>query len=379
MTARSLPRITKQHLKIASSLLLVVALMMPPLVNVIIAKASAGTFTNARVAINNSQAAATPVTYSFRFSAPATTNIGRWVIQFCNAASGTCTTPTGMTTTSATRVSDNFAGTGRSDTFTGNGTLDTNITTPSSQTNQAINVDYSGITNPSTVNTTSYARITTYLTDDTTVLDTVTVAFAVLDTTSIAVSASVDPNFSFSVAGVASGGNFNGGSGNINVTSTATTIPFSTLGNGSPKIAAHDITISTNAANGYTVTASHSANAQGTGAPLISGGTNNIDPFTGTNTSPTTWSAPGGTAANTNTGFFGYSTEDATLCTGTVDRFTNGGAKWAGSTTVGAEVVCSATGASSQTTRIGWEAEVNAVQPAGAYTGTVILVATPTY
>lgn len=376
MSAQHLRKLTKNQVKISTSLFLVLILMLPPVVNIFIANSNAAALTSAKVAINNSQSAETNVTYSFTFSAPATTNIGRWVIQFCDTASGACTKPTGMVSTGATRVSDNFAGTGRTDTFNVDGTLDTNITTPASQTTQTIAVDYSGITNPSTANSTNYARITTYLTDDSTVLDTATVAFAVLDTDSIAVSATVDPNFSFAVAGVASGGNFNGGTGNINVTSTATTIPFSTLADGTPKIAAHDITITTNAGSGYTVTASHSGAASS--APLNSG-SNNIDAFSGTNASPTTWSAPAGSAANTNTGYFGYSTEDATLCTGTANRFTSGGAKWAGSSTVGAEVACATTGVSSQTTRIGWEAEINEIQPAGSYTGTVILVATPTY
>jgi hypothetical protein len=29
--------------------------------------------------------------------------------------------------------------------------------------------------------------------------------------------------------------------------------------------------------------------------------------------------------------------------------------------------------------KIGWQAEVNSTQPAGSYTGTITLVATPTY
>lgn len=376
MPAQQLRKLTKNQVKISASLFLVLVLMLPPVVNIFIANTNAAALSSARVKINNSQSAETNVTYSFNFTTPATTNIGRWVIQFCDSASGTCTAPTGMSTTGATRTSDNFAGTGRTDTFNVDGTLDTDITTPASQATQTIAVEYTGITNPSTANSTNYARITTYQTDDSTVLDTATVAFAVLDTDSIAVSATVDPNFSFAVAGVASGGNFNGGTGNINVTSTATTIPFSTLADGTPKIAAHDITITTNAGSGYTVTASHSGAASS--APLNSG-SNNIDAFSGTNATPTTWSAPAGSAANTNTGYFGYSTEDATLCTGTANRFTDGGAKWAGSSTVGAEVACATTGVSSQTTRIGWEAEINEIQPAGSYTGTVILVATPTY
>jgi hypothetical protein len=378
MSAQQVKRITKTQIKISTSLFLVLVLMLPPVVNIFIANTSAAALTNAKVMINNSQAGASSVTYSFRFTTPATTSIGRLKVEFCqeSTSTGTCTLPTSMVTTGAEIATDNIAGTGRSNTFTGNGTLDTNITTPAAQSTQAVAIDYTGITNPSTINTTSYARITTYQSDDTTELDTAVVAFAVLNTGSVAVTATVDPNFTFTVAGVTSGGNFNGGTGNVNVTTTANTIPFGTLASGTPKIAAHDVTITTNAGSGYTVTASHSGTAAA--APLNSG-SNNIDTFTGTNGTPTTWSAPGGSTANTNTGFFGYSSEDSTLCTGTAARFTTGGAKWAGSSITGEEVICSTTGVSSQTTRLGWQAEVNAIQPAGAYTGTVILVATPTY
>lgn len=379
MSAYQYKRFTKTQLKISSSLLLVLVLLLPPVVNVYVAKANAGTLTSYNLQINNSQAAASGVTYTFNWTTSATTSIKQIDIQICDAPSGTCNAPSGFSSGTPTLASDNIAGSGRTVTAPSANAFRVVVTTPSSQSTQAMYLNFTGVTNPSTINTTYYARTTTYSDTGSTIIDgPTTTAFAVLDTTSIAVSATVDPNFSFSVAGVSSGGNFNGGTGNVNVTSTATTVPFGTLSSGTPKIAAHDVTITTNAGSGYTVTASHSANAVSGNPPLISG-TNNIDTFTGTNASPATWSAPGGTSANTNTGFFGYSTEDASLCTGTAARFTSGGAKWAGSSTTGAEVICSATGASSQTTRLGWQTEINAIQPAGGYTGTVILIATPTY
>ncbi len=380
MSAQKLRNLTKTQIKITSSFLLILLLLLPPVVNFYAAVANAGTLTNYKVTINNSQAAASNVTYGFNWTTTATTSIKQIDIQICTTASGTCNAPSGFNSGTPTIQTDNIAGTGRTNSAPSANAFRIVVTTPSTQSTQAMFVNFTGVTNPTAANTTYYARTTTYSDTGSTVIDgPTTAAFAVLDTTSIAVSATVDPSFSFSVAGVSTGGNFNGGSGNVNVTSTATTIPFGTLANGAPKIAAHDVTISTNAANGYTVTASHSANAQSGNPPLISGATNNIDTWSGTNASPTTWSSPAGTAANTNTGYFGYSSEDATLCTGTAARFTTGGAKWAGSTTAGGEVICSAAGVTNETVRLGWEAEVNGIQPAGAYTGTVILVATPTY
>lgn len=337
----------------------------------VIQTVNAGTFTSAKLTISDSRASATSVTYDFAYTTTVTTSIKQVTIQFCTTASGTCTTPTGITTTSAVRSADNFAGTGRTDTFTGNGTLTTVITTPAAQSTQAVTSTYTTITNPSTINTTFFARITTYSDTGTTVIDQATVAAAILDTTSIAVSASVDPTFTFSVAAVTSGGTVNGAT--TNVTTTATTVPFGTLAVATPKIAAHDLTVTTNAASGYTIT------IKGLTTPVLQNGAQNIDEFTGTNATPTTWSSPAGTSSSVNTGFFGYTTNDATLGTGTAARFTTSGPKWAGTTTSPLEVAFSAGAVTAEVTRIGYEAEVNGVQPQGSYAGTVILVATPTF
>lgn len=380
MSAAEKKRFYSRKIQFFVALLLSGLLTLPPLVNLFISSAhAAGSLSSYKIQINNSQAAATGVTYSYFWTTSATTSIKQIDIQVCTTASGTCTAPSGFASGTPTLSSDNIAGTGRTVSAPTANAFRVVVTTPSAQSTQAMFLNFTGVTNPSTINTTYYVRSTTYSDTGTTIIDgTTTAAFAVLDTTSIAVSATVDPNFTFTVAGVSSGGNFNGGTGNINVTSTATTIPFGTLVAGTPKIAAHDVTVTTNAGNGYTVTASTSATISGN-PPLVSGATNNIDAFTGTNAAPTNWSAPGGTTGNINTGFFGYSTEDATLCTGTANRFTNGGPNWAGPTITGGEVVCNAAPVSSETTRIGWEIAVNAIQPAGSYTGTAILVATPTY
>lgn len=250
------------------------------------------------------------------------------------------------------------------------------VGTPATQSTQAMFLNFTGVTNQSTADTTFFARIRTFSDTGTTEIDSGQVAAATLTSTSIAMTATVDPSFSFSVAGVSSGGSVNGAT--TTITTTANTIPFGSLTALTPSIGAHDVTVTTNAGGGYTVTASNSATI--TGNPPLVSGTNNIDSFSGTNAAPTTWSSPAGGTANINTGYFGYTTEDATLCTGTADRFTSsGGDKWAGSTITGEEVICNATGVSAQTVRLGWEVEVNAIQPAGGYAGTVILVATPTY
>lgn len=364
-----------QKLLIAN--LLSVILLLHPMIYLLLPNSYAGLMTNAKLVINNSQSGASNVTYSFYFTTTATTSIKQIGIQICDAASGTCNVPSGFNPGSPTLASDNIAGSGRT-------TTDPNasgerfrivVGTPSTQSTQTMGITFTGVTNPSTNDTTSYARITTYSDTGSTEIDSVTVAFAVLTSSSIAVSATIDPSLTFSVAAVNSG-TVNGSSIDTDLSATASTIPFGTLTAATPKILAHDLTVSTNASNGYKITASHTATITGN-PPLTSGATNNIDTFSGTNTSPATWSSPGGSTPNTNTGFFGYTTEDTTLCETGANRFDSN--KWAGTTITGSEVACSSAGVSSETTRVGWEIEVNSIQPAGSYTGTVILIATPTY
>ncbi len=352
-------------------MVVLINLMVLPL---FVGKANADTLTTRNLTISDSRAGNTGTTYDFAFTVVATTGIKQWNIKFCTAAGAyadACTTPTGIVTTGAAIGSDNVTGSGRTNTFGGNGVLQTVVTTPSTQSPTEVTVSYTGITNPTTTDTTFFARIITYSDPGTTEIDSGTVAAAILTTTSIAVTAAVDPALTFTVAAVNSG-TVNGATINV-TTSTAVLIPFGTLSSGSTKIAAHDLTVETNASGGYTTT------VKATATPPLVDGSNNIDVFTGANSNPTIWSSPGGTANSVNTGFFGYTTNDATLGTGTADRFTDTGNEWAGTTTSPLEVAFSATGVSSEITRVGWQAEVNSIQAPGSYTGTVILTTTPTY
>ena len=328
---------------------------------------NAGTFSPRKVTISDSRAGQTAVTYDFAFTAIASTAIKQIDIKFCNEAglfTDTCTAPTGFVVTATSRVSDNITGTTRTDTAPAANQFRSVITTPATQSPLAITMSLNTITNPTTPNTTYFARIITWSDTGTTQIDSGTTAFAVLTSTSLAVTATILENFTFSVAGVSSGGTVN--SATTNITTAAATIPLGTLAVGTANIGAHDVTVSTNAGSGYQVTVKEPSSP-----PLVSG-SQNIDEFTGTCGTPTTWSAPAGTTASVNTGFFGFTTEDTDYS----GFQTN---KWAGFSTTPCAVISNATGVSSQTTRIGWQAQVNAIQPAGSYTGTVILVATPTY
>lgn len=395
MKAVQIRKITNRRMiKIVAIFAFAILFSLPPLVNVFIQQSHAAELTGYKVNIGDSRAGVATY-HNYQFITPSTTSIKTVTFQYCTTASGSCTAPTGMILTAVPVLGtvsgiagSGFAAAGSSGTCTGSGnsncTVTLTVTTPSAQTGglTVIVPVVSGITNPSTTNTTFFVRITTVDGGSATIDGPDSAAFAILTATSIAVSATVDPTLTFTVASVASSGTVNGAT--TTVTTTANTIPFGTLTSGNPAIAAQDLTVTTNASSGYTITASHAATIAGN-PPLVSSGNNtdNIDTFNdsgASNASPATWSAPAGSTANTDTGYFGYTTNDASLCTGTAARFTSsGGNKWAGTTTTGQEVSCNAAGASSEVTRIGYQAEINDLQPAGAYTGTVILIATPTY
>lgn len=379
LTITKKPQINKKSAKIIAVLILAILLAYPPLVNLFVTQANAAGLTHYNVQINNSQAAATGVTYSFNWTTSVTTAIAEIDIQVCTTPSGTCVAPSGFSTGTPTLASSNIAGSSITTTGSTANLFKLNVGSPATQTTQTMNLNFTGITNPSGANTTYYVRTTTYSDAGSTVIDGPTsAAFAVLDTNSIAVSATVDPNFTFTVARAVTG-NVNGnysGSDAINVsTTTNNSIPFGTLNTSTASVSAHDITITTNAGNGYEVTASSSA------VPPLVSGSDNIDSFTGTNGTPTAWSAPVGSTPDVNTGFFGYTTSSNALCTGTANRFTDNSSyqRYAGFSTTGGEVACSTTPKSSDTTRVGWKLQINNIQPAGQYTGSIILVATPTY
>ncbi len=362
----------KRFFKSTLAIFLIVALLNFLFSPFFVAKVQAGSLTSSKVTITDSRAGITGVSNTFAFTTAVTGTIGIVEFLYCTTASGTCTTPTGLVTTAG--VQSTVTGLSASTSAFGtNGTITLTVTTPASITSgTAISALYTTLTNPTGADTTYFVRITTKTSAPATIDGPTSVAFAILTSTSIAVTASVDPTFTFTIAGVSSGGTVNGAT--TNITATAATIPFATLVDGTAKIAAHDLTVTTNALVGYQVTVKALAD------PPLADAANNFDKWTGTNASPTVWPSPAGTAANVNTALFGYTTNDATLESGTVDRFTSaGGLKWAGVNSSAEQAAYSATGVLAQVTRVGWEAEINEFQPPGSYTGTVILVATPTY
>lgn len=152
------------------------------------------------------------------------------------------------------------------------------------------------------------------------------------------------------------------------VASTDGTIPFGTVTTSANGVAAHDLTLTTNAGSGYTVYTRY------TQAP-----TNGVDSIndlaTYTNLTPGNFSAAGTEA-------FGYTTNDTTLSTAGygANRFTTPASQFAAFTTSNAEVAYSTAAVTSEVTRVGYQVGIAGITPAGTYANsTVIFTATPAY
>jgi len=301
--------------------------------------------------------------YTMTVSGLSTATIGCIEVDLGTASDGTGSV-SGLDTSASTFVSQNMA----AGTWAASNTQSaahklrfTNGTPGAGSATANRTAVWGGVVNGNTADTAYFGKFTTY-TDNTcaTPVDTATVQF--IYTTGQTVSLSVDPSLAFTVAGTSSGTSCNGA--NSNVTTTSSTVPFGTVTSSTNKVGVQNLTVTTNAGNGYTTYARYTAKP--------TSGANDIDDHTGSNTSPTAFSAAGTEA-------YGYTTNDASLGTGTANRFTSTPNVWAAFTASNAEVAYSNAGVSSQTTCVGHQVGVSGTTAAGTYTTTVIYTATPIY
>lgn len=171
------------------------------------------------------------------------------------------------------------------------------------------------------------------------------------------------PSLTVTFAGVNTGVSFDGEI--TTLTTSANGIGFGTLAINSPAIAAHTVTVSTNATAGYTTTIRHDQ-------PLTKSGGQTINGVSGTNSTPSSW--PG----SITTGAFGYHSSDETLCTGNTSRFSSNDT-WAALDTSNYEVACSTGPVSSEQTMVSYKLEIGSQQPAGSYSSTVTYITTALY
>lgn len=195
----------------------------------------------------------------------------------------------------------------------------------------------------------------------------------------VTVTAAVDTVFTFTVAGVAGGQAVNG----VTTTgsSTPTSLAFGSLDPGQATTTAQDLSVTTNATNGFVVTAQVDQPLQSSTGAEIEGFVDGS--YT---TTPTTWTSPSANVNQANTwGHWGLTSNDQTL-EGS-DQFDVGGS---GNLFVAASTsptaVFSNDGPADGSTqdvgvaRVGYQVEVSALQPAGDdYTTTLTYVATPVF
>lgn len=193
----------------------------------------------------------------------------------------------------------------------------------------------------------------------------------------VTVTASVDTSLTFTITGVAIGASVNGDATTTATTTSATSIPFGTLASGTAKLAAQDLSVATNARNGFIVTIIQNQN-------LLSNTGADIDLFKdgAANVTPIAWTGPAATLGNENTyGHYGVTSEDADLNS---DEF--GTALYAGNFGTTSRTIFSHNGPSDGTTvnigstRIGYKIQVSSLQEAANdYTNRITYVCTPTF
>ena len=194
----------------------------------------------------------------------------------------------------------------------------------------------------------------------------------------VTLTASVDTTLTFTITGVAFNQSVNGDVSTTTATgTTATLMPFGVLASGSPKILAQDLSVTTNARNGFVVTVIQNQNLlSSTGADI------NLFKDGSANVAPTAWTAPLATLGTENTyGHYGITSEDSDL---NGDEF--GTALYAGNFGTTTREVFSHNGPADGVapdiglTRVGIKIGVSSLQEAGNdYTNQLIYVCTPTF
>jgi hypothetical protein len=330
----------------------------------------AATLSSARLTVGDPRPNALSSNYTFTASGVTTGAPGtiKCIKEMFTDTSGGVGVPTGMSTNGGGVTFDtagsNYMPTPGSWTLAkpANGTLQlTNAAgeIPASATSRTVSIN--GITNSSLADTKFFLKFQTFNNTDcaTSPVDNVTVLFILTNGSTL--SLTVDPTLTFTVNAVGAAQNCNGATSTA--ASTATTIPFGTVSTAANAVVCQDLQASTNAANGYTIYARY------TGAPT-NALSQTIAGTSGTNAAPAAFPGAGTEA-------YGYTTNDATLGTGTAGRFISN--LWGAMTTTNAEVAYEAAGVTSTTYRIGHQVGVGLTTRPGTYTTTIIYTCTPIY
>ena len=315
------------------------------------------------------------VKHFFTFTLPTTGNVGSIQFLYCTIAAGTCTTPTGLVTTSSTYGVETGA-TG----FTLNNTTNgaPYITRVASSVTGGTVVSYhlNAVTNPTTTNQTFFVRISTFVSINATggAVDTGTVAASTA--TQVLISGIMPESLIFCVGGAVSA------PGGIPDCSTATsgTISFNQLfAPTDTATTTSQMAASTNAGSGYNITVSGTTLTSGsntiTALSTAGVGIHGVSQFgmnLKANTTVTSTVAIGSEIAPASNGTNYRGQAIATY--NTVDNF-----KFASGDSVANSANGGTGGTDAQIFTVSYIVNVPGSQPAGTYTSTLTYVCTPTY
>jgi hypothetical protein len=315
------------------------------------------------------------VNHLFSFTVPTGASVGSIQFLYCTLAAGTCTTPTGLDTTSATYGSESGA-TGFSLVNTTNGAPYISRTASSVTGPQAVTYQLLGVTNPTTANQTFFVRISTYASTDTSGSATDTGTVAASTATQIQLTGTMPESLVF-----CTGGTVGTTSGVPDcATSTSGAIAFNQLF--SPTDTAttkSQMAASTNAGAGYNITVNGPTLTSGSNTVTAMGasttgirGTSQFGLNLKANTTATSTPAVGtevAPAAN-GTNYKGQ----AITGYNTVDNF-----KFTTSDSVANSANGGAGGTDAQIYTVSYIVNVPGSQPAGTYTTTLTYICTPTF
>jgi hypothetical protein len=198
----------------------------------------------------------------------------------------------------------------------------------------------------------------------------------------VLVTASVDTSFTFTVDGLPAGTAINGTT--TTGSSTAIAIPFGVLQAGVASTAAQQLSVSTNARNGFVVTVKTDGDFISTTGAVISSFIEGA--YTDT---PTPWQAPVPVIGDDNTyGHWGITTNDVSLGSGLTDLFqatSTGSNRYVAASTTPVEVfrhdsVADGQAAHVGRTQVGYQIQITALQEAAEdYEVRLTYVATPVF
>jgi hypothetical protein len=315
------------------------------------------------------------VKHFFAFTLPGGSNVGSIEFKYCTTASGTCTMPTGLVTTSATLGSESGA-TGFTMVNTTNGAPYLTRTAASVSASTAVTYQLATVTNPSATNQTFFVRLSTFAATNATGGTTDTGTVAASTATQIVLSGTMPESLVFCTGGTV------GTTSSVPDCSTATSgsVSFNQLFSPTDTATAtSQMAASTNAGFGYSITVAGPTLTSGANTVTAMGsattgvrGTSQFGLNLKANTVTTSTPAVGTeiAAASNGTNYKGQ----AAAGYNTVDNF-----KFVSGDSVANSANGGAGGSDAQIYTVAYVANVPGSQPAGTYTSTLTYICTPTF